>query len=76
MARTFPNAPARHSHSYSAIASSLELWQEYVDPDGTFSDEEFEAMSYDERIAIMVEAYGPEPEPVEAETAEDFDFLS
>jgi hypothetical protein len=37
-----------------------------------FSDEEFEAMSLDERIAHQVETFGPEP--TEVETNEDLGF--
>jgi hypothetical protein len=53
---------AMSSHSYDKIASSFELWQEYVDPDATTSEEEFDAMGYAGRMALMVETYGPEPD--------------
>ena len=58
--------------SYAAIANSLDLWREYVDPDMAFSDEQFEAMSVDQRIAHIVETFGPEP--TEAEISEDIGF--
>ena len=46
--------------TYTDTASSLELWREYVDPDMTFSEKEFESMSLEERIAVIVETHGPE----------------
>lgn len=45
--------------TYAEIASSFELWWEYVDPYRTFSEEEFEAMSFEKRIALIVKTYGP-----------------
>jgi hypothetical protein len=58
--------------TYADTAASLDLWREYVDPDMAFSDEEFEAMSTEERIAHQVATFGPEP--TEAEINEDFGF--
>lgn len=60
--------------SYAEIAHSLDLWHEYVDPDMAFSDEQFEAMSVDQRIVHMVETFGPEP--TEAEINEDIGFTA
>jgi hypothetical protein len=36
-------------------ATSLDAWRTYVDPEMAFSDEEFDAMSIDERIAHITE---------------------
>jgi len=47
--------------TYDENASSFELWGEYVDPDATTSEAEFNAMSHADRVALMVETYGPEP---------------
>jgi hypothetical protein len=58
--------------TYADTASSLELWREYVDPDMAFSDEEFEAMSIDEKVAYQRETFGPEP--TDAEINEDIGF--
>jgi hypothetical protein len=58
--------------TYADTAASLDLWREYVDPDMAFSDEEFEAMSIDQRIAYQRETFGPEP--TEAEINEDIGF--
>ena len=58
--------------TYAETASSLELWREYVDPDMAFSDEEFEAMSMEERIAYQRATFGPEP--TDAEINEDIGF--
>jgi hypothetical protein len=48
------------SPTYAQIASSYSLWGEYVDPDATTSEEEFNAMSHADRVALMVEAFGPD----------------
>ena len=48
------------SPTYAQIASSYSLWGEYVDPDATTSEEEFDAMSHADRVALMVEAFGPD----------------
>jgi hypothetical protein len=55
--------------TYADTAASLDLWREYVDPDMAFSDEEFEAMSIDEKVAYQRETFGPEP--TDAEINED-----
>jgi hypothetical protein len=48
------------SPTYAQIASSYSLWGEYVDPDATTSEKEFDAMSHADRVALMVEAFGPD----------------
>ena len=48
------------SPTYSELASSFALWQEYVDLDATMSKAEFEAMGYDGRMTLLVEMCGPE----------------
>ena len=40
------------------IAQSLNLWNEYFNVDALMTDEEFNAMSLDERLALLVEAFG------------------
>ena len=47
-------------HTYAEIASSFELWQEFVDRQGAMSREEFDAMSHGLRVFAQVEAFGPE----------------
>lgn len=48
------------AHTYAEIANSFELWQEFVDPYGTTSRGEFDAMSHADRVAAQAEAFGPE----------------
>ena len=55
--------------TYADIAANLDMWREYADPDMAISDEQFEAMSINERIALQVETFGPEP--TDAEINED-----
>lgn len=40
------------------IATNLNLWNEYFNVDAMMTDEEFEAMEYQERIAMLVKAFG------------------
>ena len=47
-------------HTYNEIASNYSLWQQYVDTGAEMSREEFDAMSIEQRVAIQVEAFGPE----------------
>lgn len=47
-------------HTYAEIASSFELWQEFVDRQGAMSREEFDAMSHADRVDIQIGVFGPE----------------
>jgi hypothetical protein len=60
--------------TYAETATAIDLWREYVDPDIAISDEEFEAMSIDEKIAYQRETFGPEP--TDAEINEDIGFAA
>ena len=53
------------SPSYEKIAADFNLWQEYIDPDGTMTREEFEQMNHPERVAFINENFGPEVPTVE-----------
>ena len=44
------------------IAQSLRLWNEYFNRDAAMSDEEFEAMPIEQRIALLDYAFGKDPE--------------
>jgi hypothetical protein len=44
--------------SYADIAASFPLWQEYVDPSGLTTEEEFDAMTIDEKIEFQVKCFG------------------
>lgn len=39
------------------LAGSFELWQEYIDPDGTINCEEFSALTHSERLALIVQTF-------------------
>ena len=41
------------------IAENFTLWQEMVDPMGTMTGEEFEAMSTEEKLKIQNDCFGP-----------------
>lgn len=40
------------------VASSLNLWNEYFNVDAMMSDEEFEEMTYEERVTMLIKAFG------------------
>jgi hypothetical protein len=46
--------------TYDQQASSFDLWQEYVDPEGTTTREQFDAMSHADRVDLIIETFGPE----------------
>lgn len=52
------------SPTYAQIASSYALWQEHIDPNATTSRADFDAMNHADRVAQIIETFGPEPEPV------------
>lgn len=47
-------------HSYNEIANSLNLWNEYFNTGAAMTDDEFHALDVDARVALLVEAFGPE----------------
>lgn len=51
-------------HTYAEIASDWSLWVQYVDPDATMTREEFDSMPMERRIALQVDAFGPEQQPL------------
>jgi hypothetical protein len=48
--------------TYTEIAQSLNLWRTYVDIDGHDTEEAFASTPWQDRVAMMVEMYGPEEE--------------
>ncbi len=46
--------------SYTECAENFSLWAEYVDPHAAMTREEFDALSIAEKVAMQVEAFGPE----------------
>ena len=54
------------TYTYAEIAADYRLWIEYVDPAGVDTEAAFEAMSVEQRVAIMVEMFGTESTEVAA----------
>ena len=50
------------SPTYEQIAGSFDLWQEYADTAGVFARDEFSSLSIADRVALLIEVFGPEPE--------------
>lgn len=46
--------------TYAEIANDWNLWNEYVNTDATMSREEFDALTTEQKVALQVEAFGPE----------------
>lgn len=52
--------------TYEQIARDFDLWQEWADTYGVLTREQFDAEPYTERLQVLIEAFGPEPEPAPA----------
>jgi hypothetical protein len=48
------------SPTYSEIAGSFGLWEEYVDPSGHMTEEQFDEMTLSERMDFIVGCFGRE----------------
>lgn len=48
------------TYTYEQLASDLNLWQEYIDPNGYMSDEEFFWTPVEDKIGMIETAFGPE----------------
>jgi hypothetical protein len=46
--------------AYDQLAEDFDLWQEYVDPNATVSEAELKALSHADRVAMIIETFGPE----------------
>ena len=60
--------------SYAEIASNLDLWREYIDPEMAISDDEFSGMTMDQKISLIIETFGPEP--TDAAIDDDLGFVA
>jgi hypothetical protein len=45
---------------YQTICTNWRIWQEYVDPHATMTFDEWSALSLDDRMALLIEAFEPE----------------
>jgi hypothetical protein len=48
------------THTYKQIADDWTLWCDYADPDASMTRAEFDALNTQERINILIEAFGKE----------------
>lgn len=46
--------------TYTEIANNFALWNEFVNTDATMGRDEFDALTTEEKVALQVEAFGPE----------------
>lgn len=47
-------------YTYEEIADDFRLWGEYMDPNAEMTEEEFQTLSTEEKVAMQVEAFGAE----------------
>lgn len=58
-----PSKPERtmsQQHTYAEIAADFALWNEFVNTDGAMTEDEFNAMTIEQKVALQVEAFGAE----------------
>jgi len=46
--------------TYTEIATDWRLWNEFVNTDSTMSRDEFDALTTEQKVALQIEAFGPE----------------
>ena len=46
--------------TYAEIANNWHLWNELVNTDAAMTREEFDALTTEQKVALQVEAFGPE----------------
>ncbi len=49
-----------NSPTHKQCATNFALWAEYVDPSAQYTEDEFDAMSVEEKIQIQLDCFGPE----------------
>jgi hypothetical protein len=54
-------------HTYEQIAESFTLWADYVDPNATMTEEQFNQMTTEEKVEMQVEIFGEEDSDEKAE---------
>lgn len=47
---------------YEQLATDFQLWGEFFDTSATMTEEEFDAMSIEGKVALLVQAFGPQAE--------------
>ena len=63
-------------YTMAEIAQDYELWEEYVDPSGTMTEEEFDELDTAEKVRMQREMFpgeAAEEDAAAAEAAEDAD---
>lgn len=48
------------NYTYEQIAEDFDLWGEYVDPNATMSEKEFDEMTTEDKVQMQVDMFGPE----------------
>ncbi len=56
------------TYTNAEIASDLNLWNEYFNTSALMTDEEFHAMSYDQRLQMLIDAFGTDEDEEEEDT--------
>ena len=51
--------------TYEDIAMDYSLWATYVDPYGLMTEEDFDSMTFDEKVELQKRLFGPEYQEVQ-----------
>ena len=54
-------------YTHRQVAENIDLWDEYFNTSALMSAEDFHAMSVEERVAMLVEAFGEDEDEDEDE---------
>lgn len=54
-------------YTNAQIAADLNLWNEYFNTSAMMTDDEFHAMSYDERLKMLNDAFGDDSDSADEE---------
>ena len=66
-------------HTNAQIAANIHLWNEYFNTSALMTDKEFYEMTYNQRVQMLVDAFGPDEEyedEYEDEYEEEEDTMS
>ena len=58
------------ANTYREIASNFRMWRESFDTGAEMTQAEFEALSVEDGVAMLVDAFGPEPKTIKQIVAE------
>ena len=64
------------TYTNNEIANDFELWGEYFDPMATMAEADFDALTVEEREAMIIEAFGTDAEQNQSEITDTVNELA